>query len=140
MSECGTYAGAKAHYRAREPLCADCRASERERSREYRSRNSPGADMTPPQRRALANLMDADGYNQRPCHDAVAWDLPRMPNARRVSARDEYDEQVADRRRRCQVECPVLAACEAYAATGPRVIGVLAGLTDEDRRTARKTA
>ena len=89
---------------------------------------------------ALVNLMDADGYNQRPCHDAVAWDLPRVPNARRVSARDEYDEQVADRRRRCQVECRIYDLCRAYLATNPVVAGVLAGTTEEDRRTARKTA
>lgn len=63
---------------------------------------------------------------------AILRDTPPLPGAacrgrhRLFDADDEQTEAAAAARELCH-NCPALAACRAWAATGPRVSGVLAG-------------
>lgn len=79
------------------------------------------------QRDALRHLLTSDAYDDRPCRDTLAWDLPpKPPGLGAPAARRYMAQQVEDRKAKCGT-CPVLAACEAYVQTGAKIDGVTAG-------------
>lgn len=89
--------------------------------------------LTPAQRRALLTLMNADGWDRRPCRDPQAWDLTPLPRSQdgvskadRSRAYVDREQEIRNRVRACSM-CPALTECAAYANTHPRVTGIIAG-------------
>ena len=106
----------------------------------------PTKGMPQHQRDALRNLMDADGWTQRPCRDPRSWDVPpRLTVATDIPAKDrqahnrDVTAHVEVLRRACLIDCGVYQLCKAYSDTRPDVTGALAGMSDDERHTHAPT-
>lgn len=102
--------------------------------------------MSAAQGRAYLRLVMAERFDERPCRDALAWDMPEKPRGSWRTGdcvRARADAMIRDaeqhRRNACYV-CPVLRECRAYANTHPDVTGVLAALSDKERHDRAKKA
>lgn len=138
----GTEGGAKVHRRYGEPVCAPCLDAERQANRDRAKARKVAAhrrpDLNSPRKPPTpADALDEWRYDARCIGRAGVLDPPLD------EGRGPMPQHLKDRAMNLCMPCPVRAQCAAWVLSLPDRDdpgGVVAALTEIDRKTARARA